>query len=701
MLTIEQIGEYFRVAGYPDGSDWWVPLPHARPKFVYGVAGPEHVWYGDWNGDRDARLYILHAPSRRRSASVQLEGLPSSAVRSVRVTASRDGRRIYVLQSLGPGDATEGRVHVVDVPAGAVVAVHGGFPAPGGVPPVERPDGRLLLATLRQSLVLLDPTTGDWEESGTQGDPGGPDFLSGSPDGRYWIRFDPTSLPVHESTPGLLDRLFGDKKANQVERRYGVTVQVWEAFPLRFVRRVVVAWLTVEELPDETYLAHSDPRARPSGLRSRRAMWDAVTTAMAATNAAPSGALPPRSAYPPAVADDEAAWVIVEKNLKALAGGSRCQVVGWQPDGAAFWVDSNKFLSCVGVDGTISPRLYTERLGLARGARQPVAAGWREVVPLPGRKARVAYDKGEALFDGAPSATPQAPRAIPAARDRWQPATDDRVTRDRKAADQRLEVLREERRRIVIPLAGWTEAGCVAAIDALTREVNEDFSRPAVNREIRIVFASGDGEVSEERFFTEAGARFPGVAPAIRRLIDRYCDVAERNDYLFSRGEEGIGIFASAVKTLGVLDRSALPTLRRYGIFVDVEHEYYFAGTTVPAVVKAHGWTDDVVDFVFWVLAWDYYNTLDDYGQVWGAWGLRDAVVHREPRAFARHVAADLAETIRMKDDPGRYGIGGLDKLARQIPQPHEPWAAAFFGELARVFAEPADPGTSRRAIRS
>ncbi len=111
----------------------------------------------------------------------------------------------------------------------------------------------------------------------------------------------------------------------------------------------------------------------------------------------------------------------------------------------------------------------------------------------------------------------------------------------------------------MIPFAGWTESGAIAAIDALTREVNEDLPRRAVDHEIRIVFASGDGEVSEEQFFSEVEARFPGAAPAIRRLVDRYSEVAERNDYLFSRGEEGIGILASAVKTLGVLDASALP----------------------------------------------------------------------------------------------------------------------------------------------
>ena len=70
-----------------------------------------------------------------------------------------------------------------------------------------------------------------------------------------------------------------------------------------------------------------------------------------------------------------------------------------------------------------------------------------------------------------------------------------------RAAYKQLEALREERRRIVIPFDGWSEADCVAAIDALTKQVNEDFPRRAVNREMRIVFASANGEVGEERFF--------------------------------------------------------------------------------------------------------------------------------------------------------------------------------------------------------
>jgi len=89
---------------------------------------------------------------------------------------------------------------------------------------------------------------------------------------------------------------------------------------------------------------------------------------------------------------------------------------------------------------------------------------------------------------------------------------------------------------------------------------------------------------------------------------------------------------------------------------------------------------------VFWVLVRNYFNTLQNYRPIWHSWGLRDAVVHRDPRALAQHLVTELADIIRSVDDPGRYGAAGLDQLARDIPQPHEPWARAFFDELERAF---------------
>jgi hypothetical protein len=264
-LTVAQIGEYLRVTGYPDGTDWWILLPHGRPEFSYGLAGSAHVWYGD----RSGRVCILDASSRRQLAIVELEGYARTGVLTLPVTVSRDGRRLYVIRRLGATDKDQGRVCVIDVAAGTVISVHGPLPMHLGARPLERPDGRLLLPTPRQSLVLLDPFSGEWKESAVPGPPGAENFYShGSPDGRYWIRFDPAALPVHETTPGFFERLRGEKK--KAERRYGVTLPIWEAFPLRFVGRTVAAWLTAKELPTTTaFRLSGDARRGRRGMGRR------------------------------------------------------------------------------------------------------------------------------------------------------------------------------------------------------------------------------------------------------------------------------------------------------------------------------------------------------------------------------------------------------------------------------------------------
>jgi hypothetical protein len=175
MLTVDRFDEYLRVAGYPDGSDWWVLIPDARDYERWcGLAGPEHVWYVERNG----RLHILHAPSRRRVATLQLEGFSPIHTAPAPLTASLDGRSLYFVQWLGPSGHGMGRVHVIDISAGAVTAVHGPMPAQFSLRPVERSDGRLLLPTVRQSLVLLDPATGAWSESAVPGAPGAGNFWS-------------------------------------------------------------------------------------------------------------------------------------------------------------------------------------------------------------------------------------------------------------------------------------------------------------------------------------------------------------------------------------------------------------------------------------------------------------------------------------------------------------------------------------------
>jgi hypothetical protein len=674
MLKVERILEYLRITGYPDGSEWLF-LPTRPADRGFGTAGPTHIWTCHSTG----LFELFDANTRRRTTIIELGAL-SPAVTHIPLTVSRDGQSLFILQGLG---STETHLKIVDIASGKVTAAHAGLPPMMWRAPIERHDGRLLLAQRGASLILLDPTTGTREDSQVSGNAAPPGFIGASPSGRYWLRFDQTSLPVRQDSAGMIGRLLG--KQTDEEPRYGLTVQVWEAFPLRFLHRTVVAWLTVKELPDETSLNRM--RGKPPAISSRRVLWNVIAQTTAAAGDSHHAAAPLRSAYPPGVATDDGAWQVVERNVEALARGW-VLVVGWQPDESAFWVSTNNFLTCVGIDGTISPRLYTERRGLEGGTIRPIAARYQDVMPLAGRKARVIYQNGEALFDGAATTKVNQTVAVPTARDHWQPrgGPDDPEARGRSAAFRRVAELNAQRRQIVVPLADWSESEVIRAIDALAELAAEgEIHRRAVGRVTTILFEIGGAQLHESQFFPEVGLRVPAAAPAIRRLVERFVDASGDHDFLFA-AEEGPGVLAHAVKVLGVLDLSSIPTLERYGRLVDAEHEYFFAGETVRAVIAAHGWTDEIVDFVFWVLVRNYYNTLQEYGPIWQSWGLRDAVVQRNPRALAQHLVTELADIIRWVADPSRYGAAGLEKLAREIPQPHEPWARAFFDELEKAF---------------
>jgi hypothetical protein len=123
----------------------------------------------------------------------------------------------------------------------------------------------------------------------------------------------------------------------------------------------------------------------------------------------------------------------------------------------------------------------------------------------------------------------------------------------------------------------------------------------------------------------------------------------------------------------------------RYGRLEDPEHEYFFAGDTVPALIKAHGWRDEVLDFVFRVLFRNYYDTLDNYAHVWYEWGMRDAAVQWDSAALARHLTSLYAEDFGTTAREGSFGHSGLKQLARQILQPHSAWESVFFAEAGRL----------------
>ncbi len=687
MFRIEPVDDCYRIAGYADGSDWLLPPGRHRAQ-SHGLVAADHVWLYDDN----AELHIFNATARRRVATLAI-GEKHQFGHSCKVSLSRDEQKLYALVARKDDHV----LHIVDPKSGKIAASHIGLRGCLRAA-TERPDGKLLIevcshhtAAPKLGLVLLHPATGRREESWSDNSEERFGFIGHSPDGRWWLRLDRTRLPVFDDEIPFWSRLVGRKP----ERYYGVSMQLWEAFPLRFVRRLTVGWFPSQEMPDNAAFSVRNDITDPDA--AQRAMWDTIAATLARADVGPTGEVP-RSAFPTSYVADEDDWRRLKENVQAL-GGPRTgsSIAGWQPDSQAFWFEYHGFLSCVGVDGALSPRLFTERMGQTREASPsewytnrkgwiygPPFAKYGTVVPMNFRKAEVRYAEGTALFDGSPSDTPHRMVQIPKADDRWVPADQS----GRKFVKDRVKALKSDAKKVFVPLAAWSEAGSIAAIDALTAMAGPGFVDRAVDSEIAILFQMGGENITEQRFFTTVRERFPAAAPAIRRLIERYVGSHPRHVDVYSHPEDveqSIALLGPAAHALGVLDPNSLVTLRRYGMTVDLAHENYFTASTIPAIVAAHGWTEPVTDFVIWVLLRGYGNGSLDYPKVWHMWGMEKAARRQTPEAFARRVMQEFVKLDGYDDDPGQYGASGMDRLATDLPKPHDAWLRAFFAELRRM----------------
>ncbi|QAY77583.1 WD40 repeat domain-containing protein [Sphingosinicella sp. BN140058] len=633
-------------------------------------AGRDHVWVGD----RDGTITLYDARQRRKSGAVFVprgkEWQPASI--------SRDGRRLYLFQPIETEESST--LHVIDLEAGRIVASHAGIPGHLDAYPAERPDGRLLLTGLKRpgtpgiTVVTIDPADGERTEE-VLGDGPPSDRVIASPDGRYLLRRDLTMMP-RRSLGGAPRRLFGfGRRSGQAgEVHYGLVWQVWEASPLRFVRRIVAQWMRAEELLDAFYFGTRLPPAEAA--RCRRALWDTVADTLGAPNAPPEGGPPPPEAFRTDIFDEDEMLRLVGDSVENLRTSPLISKFrGWQPDGEAFWVATAHYLTCVGLDGSVSPRLSLERKGLESTVVLESACSFKDIRALDGRKAEVRYDDGTAILDGAPSS--DIVRAVPLEADQWCAAPPPPPP---AAPDPRGN-------RLSIPLAGWSGAAVEEAIDALAAEMDVSLAARAEEGEVCLTFQDGEESIAETAFFDRVAEQVPSAAPALRRLIERFVAVARDSEFLFSDAENGHGFLSHAVLALGLLDREALPVIQSYGRVVDREHEYDFAGLVVPRLIAAHGWSDAMIDFVFWVMIRNYFNTLQDFTIVWQDWGLRDALIAQDPEVVARRVA-----TLHRRDlKSGRFAAGrrkgGLAQLASDIAKPHEPWLAAFLREAKRCLA--------------
>lgn len=246
---------------------------------------------------------------------------------------------------------------------------------------------------------------------------------------------------------------------------------------------------------------------------------------------------------------------------------------------------------------------------------------------------------------------------------------------------------------ITVRLASWSEADCIAAIDELIGHIKPSMANRAFGNTLYATFKLGEETIGEDVFFERVGREHAQGPTAIARLIETYCDAFEHSHRnLFWRGDDGIGIFGYAVKSLASHGKAHLKTIRRYGLEIDRHHENFFWNITTPVVLKALGETSrDAADFLIYICLLQIYGPAD-MRDVWEKHLKKIAAANYTPEEFARH---SLAEVDRFEDqerihdyaddEPEGHGGYAFDYIARYVKAGD--WDRSVFAEWRRITA--------------
>lgn len=625
------------------------------------------------------RIVFYDIPSRRLIGVVSLAGGAKATRLSV------DKTRLFLIQTFRGEAGIASELQTIDLKTAEVLAQHRlqGVLAVADIR--ETADGTLFARRYSSNaddtsiLWRIDPRTGAAETAEVKNSTSFQPFERPSPDGRYWLRRDDrlARQVVEERKSGI----FGRSKTAY----FSPVVQLWEAWPPRFLRWLPVGWTAEDEMPR---LDGGWPIQNPE---ERVRVWASIADASDDAPGDPTvGINWPKPGLRERLAaeafsrvprpdpaqrgkvEDEAIVRMVREWHQFVHGDSLRRVPIWDLDGAGFWLEVEQVVRRISVDGTSSMGQYL----LHRAGKREVMAPGSEALPRHRLAAR--FNEGRAILHDVgrgPARPTEIKREGPDWSDRGGANDWDRTL------DQRVEKLLEARDRMVVPLEAWSEAGVVAAMRAFGQILVA--TPPPRNRpRAWVVFAHNGEAISEQQFFERVTVEFPSVAPEIDRLIHVACDALASHYMLLSQDHQ-VALLGHAARALGVLDIGALPTLQRYYTkMIDSGHETWFALQTVPLIVEHHGWQRPVVEFVWWLLLKRPTNGLDDYASVWLSpvkgrtdkqWGMGQAVrAMYRPEQFAELTSRLIGPPQVEGSHPARYSYHAVDALLAHLSYRHD-----------------------------
>jgi hypothetical protein len=476
----------------------------------------------------------------------------------------------------------------------------------------ERDDGKLVCGSRMGCMGIFDPDTGDLERHPFEG------FVQGfhgllllmpkwfSPNGRLMLRPHVGSV-IRDAGDG---EDHPDLKGDGVVR-YGITVDVYETGPVRHVTRLILQYLTGEELypldprrPDASLfpgtlasLSVLDALAAAQDYR----LWDGVSQLLLTASHDRDG---------PQFAENSRHDDQVKKDLL-----DRVKQVIWAEDGGSFSVVLQGWRGGPALKRTVH---LSGRVGEAEECDW---SDWPARPPLP---SEASFNKLKADISK---------RAV------------QRIAMPDLTASSLLAACEEMARRV--------EAGLA---DVLFRDVLEFRYKLAGERK---------KGMDETALFTLVRSlperEWAAFVPPLRRLMESYGRQATKHtctaNYWITGGgepENWRAALSEAALTLAEFDPNAFEVLRNWFLTDDQEHDNFPANSVFPAIARRSGFaTPDAARFGVWFYLSQWQNVFFDPDGI----GLLEACKrHWKGEQFAL-VAAEEARRIGEHEGPLRFPL--------------------------------------------
>jgi hypothetical protein len=255
--------------------------------------------------------------------------------------------------------------------------------------------------------------------------------------------------------------------------------------------------------------------------------------------------------------------------------------IDWQPDETAFWVEKRGFLACVGLDGTRSPALWSERqrLDTVSVGGVPTAHGLSRFEALAGRRAKLVIGHCEIEVDGAPRLDVLEPQQVSSTQDRCHhlPRSDQAF---RKRVEKLIEADRDAKSApasnnepldAICAIAGREPAQIAEGIEALAQRIEaRGAANPFSGNDLMLAFDVAGKLTPEAAFFKKLAAdNMTSIVPALRRLMAAYLPNAGG----WCDADEGLATFVHPMRALLLLDPvNSRDLFLRYISGLDDEH---------------------------------------------------------------------------------------------------------------------------------